>query len=97
MRLKIEFEVPDDVFDHEFKQAQFTARARELAILELIRVKRLHEHEAQQMLGLTRHELVQKMEAAGIVPTEKVFGAIRNELDSAIKSAERRRRDNQPK
>ena len=25
MQLKIEFEVPDDVFDHEFNQAQFTA------------------------------------------------------------------------
>jgi phage head maturation protease len=55
-----------------------------MAVLELLRVRRLHEHEAQRMLGIERWELVQLMERAGIIPTEKQFENIRNELGAAI-------------
>ena len=82
--MQIKIELPADVFDAQFPEAQFHDRVRELAILELIRVKRLHEHEAQEMLGITRWQLVERMKAAGISPTEEVFGNIRDELSKAI-------------
>jgi lactoylglutathione lyase len=82
----IKLALPDDVFDDQFPKSDFVSRIRELAILELVRAKRLHEHEAQQMLGLERWELVQRMEAVGIAPTEKVFEEIRGELGEAIAS-----------
>ena len=82
--MQIKIELPDDLFDAQFPDADFRDRVRELAILELVRVKRLHEHEAQEMLGITRWQLVERMKAAGISPTEEVFGNIRDELNQAI-------------
>ena len=84
--MNIKLELPDDVFDAQFSRSDFAARVRELAILELVRIKRLHEHEAKTMLGLERWELVEKMKAAGIAPTEDVFAGIRRDLQKAIDS-----------
>lgn len=84
MNLKID--IPADVFDAQFPEPDFATRVRELAILELVRVKRIHEHEAKQMLGLERWQLVEKMKAVGIAPTEEVFADIQNELKKAIDS-----------
>ena len=84
MNLKID--LPSDVFDEQFSERDFAARVRELALLELVRVKRIHEHEAKEMLGVERWELVEKMKAAGIEPTEDVFAGIQRELTKAIDS-----------
>jgi lactoylglutathione lyase len=77
-------DLPIDVFDAGFPQDVFAARVREWAILALVDARRLHEHEAQRMLGLERWELVERMEALGMRPTEKVFDEIRGELGRAI-------------
>ncbi len=82
--MEITLDLPADLFDAEFSESAFKERVRELAILELVRVKRMHEHEAQAMLGLSRWELVELMKASGIVPTENAFADIRDELDRAI-------------
>ncbi len=74
------------MFDEQYSEANFAARMRELAILELVRARRLHEHEAKELLGIERWELVAKMKAAGIAPTEDVFAGIQNELKQAIAS-----------
>ncbi len=74
------------MFDEQYPEANFAARMRELAILELVRARRLHEHEAKELLGIERWELVAKMKAAGIAPTEDVFAGIQNELKQAIAS-----------
>jgi hypothetical protein len=86
MKMNLKLDLPDDLFDAQFPEADFQARVRELAILELVRVKRIHEHEAKQMLGLERWELVEKMKAVGIAPTEEVFAGIQSELTKAIDS-----------
>ena len=91
--MDFKIDLPADVFDAQFPEADFGARVRELAILELVRVKRLHEHEAQEMLGITRWQLVERMKAAGISPTEAVFGDIRDELNRAITHRRVRNRD----
>ncbi|MGO9449486.1 MAG: hypothetical protein ACLQDV_00350 [Candidatus Binataceae bacterium] len=88
--MEIKIDLPADVFDAQFPEADFRARVRELALLELVRVKRLHEHEAQEMLGITRWALVERMKAAGIAPTEEVFGNIRDELSKAIGTRRKR-------
>jgi len=90
MQLKID--LPEDLFDAQFTEPDFARRVRELAILELVRLKRIHEHEAQQILGIGRWELVERMEAAGITPTEKVFEQIKDELGSAIAQRDRGRK-----
>jgi citrate lyase beta subunit len=82
--MNIKIDLPPDLFDAQFPEEPFKARVRELAILELVRIKRLHEHEAQEMLGIERWELVERMKAAGIRPTEEVFAEIRDELGRAI-------------
>jgi phage head maturation protease len=82
--MQLKLDLPADIFDAEFTEDAFRARLRELAILELVRVKRLHEHEAQALLGVERWELVERMKAAGIAPTEEVFAEITGELKSAI-------------
>jgi hypothetical protein len=38
------------------------------------------------MLGIERWELVVKMKAAGVAPTEEVFAGIQDELKQAIAS-----------
>jgi citrate lyase beta subunit len=95
--MQIKIELPGDLFDAQFREADFRERVRELAILELVRVKRLHEHEAQEMLRMTRWQLVERMKAAGIAPTEEVFGNIRDELTRAIGSRRIRARDGGPR
>jgi hypothetical protein len=82
--IDLKLDIPADIFDAEFSLAAFGARMRELAILELVRVKRMHEHEALELLGLERRELLEKMRACGIVPTENAFEEIKGELDKAI-------------
>ncbi len=82
--VEIKLDLPADIFDHDFRKEDFRARVRELAILELVRLKRLHEHEAQRMLGVERWELVERMERAGITPTEKGFDQLKHELGDAI-------------
>jgi hypothetical protein len=82
--MKLELDLPADLFDAQYTADAFRDRVRELAVLELVRVKRLHEHEAQALLAIDRHELVARMRAAGIEPTESEFAAITRELDSAI-------------
>ena len=84
--MNLKLDLPGDIFDAQFPEAVFAARIRELAILELVRVRRIHEHEAKQMLGLERWELVEKMKAVGISPTEDVFAGIQSELTKAIDS-----------
>ncbi len=84
--MNLKLDLPEDLFDAQFREADFAARVRELAILELVRVKRIHEHEAKQLLGLERWELVEKMKAVGISPTEDVFAGIQSELTKAIDS-----------
>ena len=84
--MNLKLDLPEDIFDAQFPAADFEARIRELAILELVRVKRIHEHEAKQMLSLERWELVEKMRAVGIAPTEDVFAGIQSELTKAIDS-----------
>jgi hypothetical protein len=86
MTVNLKLELPDDLFDAQFTESSFAARVRELAILELVRLKRLHEHEAKAMLSLERYELVERMKAAGIAPTEDVFAEIKGELAKAIDS-----------
>jgi hypothetical protein len=92
MIVNLKLDLPDDLFDATFTEADFAARVRELAILELVRVKRLHEHEAKEMLSLERFELVDRMKAAGIAPTEDVFAEIKGELTKAIDSKRRKPR-----
>ena len=75
--MEIKLEIPAEIFDEGFPAAGFEARVREFAIMELLRAKRLHEHEAARMLVVERWELVEKMERAGIVPAEKEFDQIR--------------------
>jgi hypothetical protein len=82
--MRIELDLPADVFDEQHTAAELTARVRELAVMELLRAKRLHEHEAQRLLGLERWELLAVMERAGIRPTERVFDQIQDELNQAI-------------
>ena len=94
--MQIKIELPGDLFDAQFREVDFRERVRELAILELVRVKRLHEHEAQEMLRVTRWQLVERMKAAGIAPTEEVFGNIREELTRAIGSRRIPAKDGEP-
>jgi hypothetical protein len=88
--MNLKLDIPDDVFDAKFSESDFVARVRELAILELVRMKKIHEHEAKQMLGLERWQLVEKMKAVGIAPTEDVFADIQSELKKAIDSKQAR-------
>lgn len=82
--VEIRLELPDDLFDEGLSEAAFVSRVRELAVLELLKAKRLHEHEAQDLLKLERWELVERMEAAGIAPTERIFERLRGELETAV-------------
>ncbi|HYB90300.1 MAG TPA: hypothetical protein VEC38_04565 [Candidatus Binataceae bacterium] len=82
--MEFKIDLPDGVFDAQFPEDGFISRVRELAVLELVRANRLHEHEAAALLGLSRWQLVERMKAAGIAPTEEVFAGIRDELQEAI-------------
>jgi DNA-binding NtrC family response regulator len=92
--MNIKLDLPPDLFDERFPEARFVKRVRELALLELLRARRMHEHEVAKMLGCERWELVDKMKAVGIAPTEDVFQEIRGGLNEAIAA---RRGSNAPK
>jgi hypothetical protein len=82
--MEIKIDLPPDLFDERFPEAKFVERVRELALLELLRARRMHEHEVAEILGCERWELVAKMKAVGIAPTEDVFKEIRGGLNQAI-------------
>jgi hypothetical protein len=82
--MRIDLDIPADAFDDQFPAEALAMRVREFTILELLRARRLHEHDAQRILEIERWELVQLMERAGIVPTETTFSQIQDELTRAI-------------
>jgi hypothetical protein len=82
--MEITLDLPAGIFDDAFTAEDFADRVRESAVMELLRARRLHEHEAQRILGLERWELVERMERAGIAPTEKIFDGLKAELGRAI-------------
>jgi len=82
--VQITLDLPADVFDSAFPADGFAERVRQWAILALVDAHRLHEHEAAKILGVERWELVARMEAAGMRPTEKVFEEICGELGRAV-------------
>lgn len=84
MVMNIKIDLPPDLFDERFPEAKFVERVRELALLELLRARRMHEHEVAEMLGCERWELVEKMKFVGIAPTEDVFKEISGGLNEAI-------------
>ena len=86
MIVNLKLDLPDDIFDANLTESDFAARVHELAILELVRLKRMHEHEAKTILALERYELVDRMKAVGIAPTEDIFAEIKGELTKAIDS-----------
>ncbi len=88
--IDLTLDIPADIFDAEFTLAAFGERMREVAILELVRSKRMHEHEALELLGIDRRELLERMRALGIVPTENAFEQIKGELEKAIKTRARK-------
>lgn len=88
--MKITLDIPVEVFDDDFTAAAFEARVREFAIIELIRAKRLHEHEAARILEIDRWDLIDKMEQAEIVATQKEFDQIKGDLGAAIEAKSRR-------
>lgn len=89
--MRIEIDIPADLFDGQFRAEDFAARVREFAVLELIRARRLHEHDAARILGLERWDLAALMEHAGIVPTEKQFDEIKGELGRLVAARGARR------
>jgi hypothetical protein len=89
--MQIKLDLPIGIFDETFREEDFAGRVHQLAILELIRARRIHEHEAQRMLNLERWELTALMEQAGIAPTEKVFEDLKGELARAIVTLSARR------
>ncbi len=97
MILNLKLDLPDDIFDTKLTESDFADRVRELAILELVRLKRLHEHEAKEILALERYELVERMKAAGIAPTEDLFAEIKGELNKAIDSKRAGHKSEKPK
>jgi hypothetical protein len=88
--MEIKLDLPADVFDDAFTTENFESRVREFAVMELLRARRLHEHEAQRILSIERWELVERMERAGIPPTEKIFDGLKIELSNAITARRRR-------
>lgn len=82
--MEIKLDLPAGIFDDAFSAEDFAASVRGFAIMELLRARRLHEHEAQRLLGIERWEPVERMERAGIPPTEKVFDGLKSELTRAI-------------
>jgi hypothetical protein len=82
--MEFKIDLPPDLFDERFPEAKFVERVRELALLELLRARRMHEHEVAEMLGCERWELVEKMKAVGIAPTEDIFREISGGLNDAI-------------
>ena len=89
--MRIDIDIPADLFDGQFRAGDFAARVREFAVLELIRARRLHEHDAARILGRERWELAALMERAGIVPTEKQFDEIKGELGRLVAARGARR------
>ncbi|HJU28862.1 MAG TPA: hypothetical protein VJ718_06815 [Candidatus Binataceae bacterium] len=88
--MEIKLDLPADVFDDAFTTENFESRVREFAVMELLRARRLHEHEAQRILSIERWELVERMERTGIPPTEKIFDGVKIELSNAITARRRR-------
>jgi lactoylglutathione lyase len=82
--VKISLDLPSGVFDDAFPESAFADRIRQWALLALVDARRLHEHEAARILGLERWELIERMQAAGMRPTEAVFEEIRAHLGEAI-------------
>ena len=89
--VKVEVEEPDDVFDREYAEAAFGAGGRELAILELVRLRAAARAQGFAASRNRALGIAWQNEAGGIAPTEQIFSSIKSELQGAVEAATRRR------
>ena len=59
-RVNLEFELPDEALAHLCDE-DMTAKAKEAFIMELVREHHISQGKAAELLGITRHELLDLM------------------------------------
>jgi predicted HTH domain antitoxin len=79
-RLVLEF--PKDVPEEDLKDKQVLMRAKEGAVMELLRKAKISQGRAAELLGISRHDIVDLMGKYDI----PVFDATSEELKEGVKN-----------
>jgi predicted HTH domain antitoxin len=87
-RVRVEFEVPEDLFDPSVTDADLSTQAKQDLVLRLFREKKLSSGGAAQILGVTRRDFLDLLARRGLPffdldPTE-----LEDELDAGRRIAE---------
>lgn len=60
-KVQIELELPDEVFDEDFKVEDLQVRVKERLVIELLRGHKISQGKASELLGISRWALMDLM------------------------------------
>lgn len=60
-KVQIELELPDEVFDEDFKVEDLKVRVKERVVIELLRGHKISQGKAAEILGISRWALMDLM------------------------------------
>jgi predicted HTH domain antitoxin len=60
-KIQFEWELPDDVFGEGFQEEMFVVKVKEEAAMHLLKERRISQGKAAELLGISRHDLVDLM------------------------------------
>lgn len=60
-KVRVELELPDEVFDEDFKVEDLQVRVKERLVIELLRGHKISQGKAAEILGISRWSLMDLM------------------------------------
>lgn len=60
-KIQVELELPDEVFDEDFKVEDLKVRVKERVVIELLRGHKISQGKAAELLGISRWALMDLM------------------------------------
>lgn len=68
--LRLEWELPDEVFGAGFDEATFITKVKEEVVMRLLKERRISQGKASELLGISRDDLFDLMARYDILVTE---------------------------
>lgn len=83
-KVQVELELPDEVFDKDFKAEDLKARVKEQLVLELLRERKISQGKATELLGISRWALMDLMSKQGLPVIDMPEEELQQELSQNL-------------
>lgn len=83
-KVQVELELPDEVFDKDFKVEDLKARVKERLVLELLKEHKISQGKAAELLGVSRWAIMDLMAKQRLPAIDMPEGELQQELSQHL-------------